>query len=684
MRKIALFVVALILLTSFVLAEGNTVKIQELKPLYNLGEKINLQITLTTVTGIYDYLALSLICNGEERKLPEKEVFLETGGIKIEKQIFLIEKFIGLSKGTCIIRASLQEEPEVYAVTKEFEISDLLNVKLSSEEREFAPGQIISARGEVTKQNGELVNGFIDLMTISDTLQNVTYSDLIKNGFFQIDFAFPEQIKAGQYLISLNAYETDPLGGTTNKGFLNYNILIKQVPTSLEIAFENSNTEIEPGTNLQVKTILHDQTGEKIPANSVIIIKNNASTVVERIEKQTEELLEFPIKSNEPPGEWTVNASSSGLQSEAFFRIKEKEAILTELINRTVSITNIGNVPYNKTVLVKIGNESVNINVSLTVGESKEYLLTAPDGEYQVEVITEDGETALSEITQLTGRAIGIKEASTGIIDIIRHPFVWIFITVVLGFVAFIIFKKGYKKSFFGRIHSFPLLRKKKLESPENYHAEKIIKKDKLIETKNHAELSLSIKGEKQNSSIICLRLNNFDEISLKKSDIKGTFQKIAWLCEENKAFIYENNNHIFFIFAPVKTRTFRNEPTALNMAQKIKEIMSEHNRLFRNKIEFGIALNEGTIIAGDDKNILRFMSMGTLITGAKKIASFSNQEILFSEEINRKLKPHARTEKHSSSSDGDAVFYTLKEIKDTEEYKRFLRSFLKRIEGKD
>jgi len=50
----------------------------------------------------------------------------------------------------------------------------------------------------------------------------------------------------------------------------------------------------------------------------------------------------------------------------------------------------------------------------------------------------------------LTGKAINVKEASNIAIKLIRHPFVWVFILAVLGFVAFTIFRKGYKRSFFG------------------------------------------------------------------------------------------------------------------------------------------------------------------------------------------------------------------------------------------
>lgn len=76
-------------------------------------------------------------------------------------------------------------------------------------------------------------------------------------------------------------------------------------------------------------------------------------------------------------------------------------------------------------------------------------------------------------------------------------------------------------------------------------------------------------------------------------------------------------------------------------------------------------------------------MSMGTLITGAKKIASLSKREVLLSEKINEKLRTHLKTEKHTRNK---VPVFTITQIKkDNEDNKKFIRSFLKRMdEGKD
>ncbi len=636
--------------------------------IYNLGDSFSIPVTIKSSNDISGIFQMDLICEGHDVNFYKNGVGLAAGEEKkMEPSLVLIKSLIGELKGECKIKGILGEE---YILTNNFKISDLITIQVPTENIEgveFKPGENILIEGGAIKENKKDVDGFIELEIISDNESQISQLETINKGFFSINISLPEDMKAGTYLVKLNAYEKDLLEETTNKGFINYNILISQVPTNLEIAFENP--EVEPGTPLKVKAILHDQTGEKIASSAIMTIKNENNKILEQIEKPTDEFLDFPIKYNEAPSEWIVVAVSNKLMSETTFKIKEKKDIRVEIINRTLILTNIGNVPYNDIFLVKIGNESLNINVSLDVDKSQKYILSAPDGEYQVEIITEEG-SKITESVSLTGKAIDVKEASNRVVTLVKYPIVWIFIIAIFGFVAFIIFKKGYKKSFFGYINS----KKRKGEKAIP------LRKNSLVNAKNKAELSLSIKGDKQNVTVVCLKIKNLKEIESKKSSTEETLQKIVDMVEENKAVIYENQDNLFFILAPVKTRTFKNEKVAVDLAEKIKEIIIGHNKLAKQKIEFGISLNYGTIVAKQEKECLKFMSMGTLITTAKKISSLSEKEILLSEKIKERLMSDVKTEKHIKEK---VPFYTIKEIRNKEEHKKFIKSFLDRIEKK-
>ena len=542
MRRTIIPLLLVILLLSPVSAE--IIINEQPNDVYNLGDIISVPATIKAVGDISGILQMDLFCEGHQINFYKNGISLSAGEEKnMDASVILIKEMIGELKGNCKIKTMLGED---YVLTKEFKISDFLTMQIDTEEKEFTPGENIIIKGSAIKENGKDVNGFIDseiIVTGNGSSDSISQPGTINNGFFSLEIPIPADMKAGAYLIKLNAYEKDTQGETTNKGFLDYNIVIKQVPTNLELIIENQ--EVEPGTNLILKTILHDQTGENIESTSTITIKNNQNLMVEQTEISTGETFEYPIKYNEAPTEWKVVAESNELTTELPFTIIEKAGVNVEIINKTVIITNAGNVFYNKTVLVKIGNESLNIYVSLGIDENQKYILDAPNGEYPVEVITQEG-SELKETATLTGKAIGIREAQGELLRAVKSPFVWVFIIMILGFVTFVIFRKVRKKSFSSDIPNF-----KKKEKTKRQLGKKL-----LINTSNRAELSLSIKGDKQDASIVCLKLKNLEEITSKKGNNIEVLQSLDNIAKEHKASIYENQENIFFILARSEEHT--------------------------------------------------------------------------------------------------------------------------------
>jgi len=200
--------------------------------------------------------------------------------------------------------------------------------------------------------------------------------------------------------------------------------------------------------------------------------------------------------------------------------------------------------------------------------------------------------------------------------------------------------------------------------------------------TTNRAELSLSIKeGGKQEASVICLKVKNLRELKSGKGSAAESIQKAMDLAEESKGVYYENQDYLFFIFAPTKTRTFKNEKIALEIAEKIQNLFAGHNKIFNQKIEFGISLDYGTIVAKIENGIFKFMAMGSVMTSAKRIASLSRGEVLLGERMNELLRLSIRTERHIR--EGISVF-SVKEIKrENEEARKCIDRFMKRMEDK-
>ncbi|MBS3086777.1 hypothetical protein J4422_03690 [Candidatus Pacearchaeota archaeon] len=650
---------------------------QQPDAIYNLGDVITVPTTVKSPKSVAGFFQMDLICSGIQENFYKNGVSLSPGEEKkIEASLVLTKSVIGEMKGNCTIKAFLGND---FSLTNNFKISDSIAIKTTFEIVEFNPGETITLLGQALKENGKAVNGLIELSIIEDNSSRISQAGTINNGAFSISLSLPENIKAGNYLIKLNAYEQDIDSQTTNNGFLNQNILVKQVPTSLEIVFDSS--EVQPGTSLRVKAVLHDQTGEKIQSLTFLSIKNRNNKILEQVEIETDQFYEFPVEYNELPSSWKVVAVSNKLTSEANFTILEKEAIKIEIADKIVTITNMGNVLYNKTALVKIGNQSLNIDVYLEVGKSQKYVLTAPDGSYSIEISTGEENASATNVV-LTGKAVDVKKAPGNLGSIIRYPFVWIFIVIILAFAVFIFVSRSSKKSFFGYITS--KIPRKHSDSSQgvgqglNHGYEMVpLTKGSLISSRNKAEISLSIKGDKQDVSVVSLHIKNLKTIQT-KSGLEETLQKIVDIAESKKAAIYEDSSSIIFILSPSLTRTFKNEKAALEIAQSAKEILLHHNKMFKQRIEFGISLNHGPVIGSYENHVFKFSSIDTTLSAAKKISSLANEEILLGEKINDKLRSEVKTIKQNKSG---IDVYAIKEIKNPEQHAKFIKNFTERYE---
>ena len=170
------------------------------------------------------------------------------------------------------------------------------------------------------------------------------------------------------------------------------------------------------------------------------------------------------------------------------------------------------------------------------------------------------------------------------------------------------------------------------------------------------------------------ITIRNLGEVQEKGGNSEEPLQKIINLAENKKGFVYENQNTLFFIFAPSRTKTFQNESTAFELAQTAKEILSNYNKIAKYKLDFGISLEVGSIVERTENGFMEFMSLGILMSNLKKIASASQEEVLLGERIRGKLT-NVRTEKYDN---GRIVFYKIKDIKYYDEgHSRYIKSFL-------
>jgi len=674
MKRVIPLILFLVLVTSLVSAD--IIFTSQPLPTYNFGETITVPVTVKTLKDTSGSLELNLICNGQEINFYKNGISLSTGQEKkLDASVVLTQDMIGQLKGNCLIKASLGSE---YATTQDFSLSNKITINQKIKTPTILPGENFVIEGNAIKESGKTVSGLIETKIFSGVITANTTPvleklDTINKGFFQINSSTFPNMAAGEYKISIRAYEMDLSGQTTNEGTAQTTFTVLQVPQNIEIAIDNK--DVEPGTSLKAKAILHDQTGQNIPTNTTILIQDSKDKLVEKLEVATGEFFEYEIPKDHAPEELKIVASTENLENTQTFNVAKKEDIEVKIVNKTLILTNTGNVPYcNKSILIKIAGSPLNINPCLEVGKEQKYVLTAPEGEYEIEILSE-GKDTVKQKAVLTGGAIGIEEASQSVASLSRYPLVWIFVIIIMGFVAYTVYKKGMKRSFIGYIH------KRKTPLSPNEEPKNIIptRKGSLIKSGNKAELSLSIKGEKQNSVVLTLKIKNLKALESARGNSSETLQKVVSAAEQRKALTYENYDDLFFIFAPAKTRTFKNENPAINVAQKIQEILKHHNKLFKQRIEYGISINYGTIVGKQEPESFKFMSMGTLITISKKLASHSHEEILLSEKFKEHLPSNIKVKKHEANG---TPYYSITEVRGkNEEHQKFIKRFVEGLE---
>ena len=636
-------------------------------PVYNLGDSLTISATVKSLVSATDVLYMDLICEGQSVNFYKNGVSLSSGEEKkVEASLIFTKNLIGEIKGKCKVKGTFKGDS---VLTNEFSVSDKITIIPESNNTIFTPGVPALIKGSALNENGDPANGFIDLKVVEGESILLSKHNTINNGFFSMNIIFPEDIKAGRYLLELSAYEEESgetINEKTNLGFTAYNIDVTQVPTSLEIILDK---EVVPGTNAKIKAVLHDQTGKNIASLAKITIKDDKKGIIAQTEKATDEYLEIPIAYNQKSSVWEVRAEFNSLTAESTFLIQEKKDVNISLVNNTLTITNVGNVPYNDAVTIKIGDKILFVETGLDVDESKKYKLTAPDGEYQISVLKEGGdELILSSF--LTGRVINAKEKK-GIRGL--FSFAWIFIILILGYVTYLFFNKQRKKSFFGFM---PSLFAKKEKPMMMAGIELPLKNSSNLKSKSPLIVSLSIKGTQQKTTAVCLHIKNLREIQKTKGDTEKILQRAIDFAEDNKAMTYENQEYLFFVLAPLKTKTFKNETNALKIAQGIKNSLTEQNRLFKQKINFGISINNGQIIIKKEGELAKFTSLGKFIGNSKRLTSFG-EEIIFSKEVAEALKTEIKAEQINNESDA----YHIKEIKKygTPENKKFVDDLVRK-----
>lgn len=611
--------------------------LSQLKSVYSLGDNLALSVEVSEVKS--GFLRVDLKCEENQANLYNSIISQK----KVDLNIPLTRTHIGELVGNCKVMAGYSGQS---VSSPEFKVSNVINVVINIDRFSAKPGEEVLVKGTASKENGGVVGGFIEIIlegTDISVLRN------IDKGEFEVKLALPENIAGKEYNLQIKVYEK--LGEEiTNQGILNRALVVAQQPSKIDISI-NKQTII-PGEELKFKVILYDQANNQISGEIEANIKDPEEEIGLNKMIQSGQEEKYKIESNFAAGYWTIEASSFDVSAKRLFYVEENEEAEFKLENSTLVIRNIGNVPYQKAVQIVIGNELEIRQMDLDVGEESKFRLVAPDGEYEVKVSDGTRELEFGKIS-LTGNVIGVQDIIKAAGPLGRYPIVWIFLILVFALFVLMLFNKVVKKKFVGWRPSFKHKKVERDKRGEINLGEQI--------GEGEAEHTLVLKGNKENSAVLALKLKNIS---------KDLTEQASREIKARKGVVYNAGDYLLGIFIPSITKTNENELSAVKVAREIEKNLGE--------TEFGLGINTGNIISKKEAGKLKFTSLGNALNLAKKMANLSKNEILLSEESSKKAMNTVKTEK--TERDGVEA-YKITRIVDREKYNKFVSEFLRKQE---
>jgi len=212
----------------------------------------------------------------------------------------------------------------------------------------------------------------------------------------------------------------------------------------LDIQIENNYI---PGQDINFKLILYDDENNKILGQINYIIQNYYSEIIKQGVAGSGDEVVFKLPEDAIQGPWKISASYNSVEVNRLFNVDDLEKAEISLEGDILIIRNIGNTPYDKRILIYIGDNDQTAQIFLEVGQTKEIRLTAPDGKYDIKVIEGNDEKTLEfKEVSLTGNVIGLERVLGKAGFWQKNRIVYLFLGTLLLAVVVIVGLKAYKK----------------------------------------------------------------------------------------------------------------------------------------------------------------------------------------------------------------------------------------------
>ena len=668
-RGIVIFVLVIFMI-SFVSAE--VFFSQQPKETYALGEQISLVIGSDGTPG---WVNVNLKC-GENSSSGNKVFFhyLTENELSLPVSVPLTRDFLREMQGDCYFSMVFD------SVTKSslhFQISSELQIQISLDKEAYEPKEVVYFTGTASKNSGGNVDkGFAEIKFSYNGIEAIVP---VKEGKFAGNISLQENIPSGDYNLDIFVYEKDNKDTITNFHLLNSSISVLSKAKNLEIALTG---DYSPNSDLGFTANLYDQADETMDAVPVAFtLINPSGEQVINVLSETGTTEYYKIKKNALVGYWNLSAEAADLSSE-FNEIYVRENVEAEflLINDTLVVRNVGNVPYDKFVEIKIGeNYTKVLALNLSLGGSVEFELEAPDGEYDVSV--NDGKANINGVALLTGEVVGIKDENRGSLGFFnKYIFSWIIIIGILGLFVFVSARKilNRKSVLFAKDFKHNKDKGGVIKVSEDNKETSVNIKDnsKQVQKGHTADSSSVVQGEKQKATFLSLNIKEDGFINRKGSSSYEAINDAVDLISKARGKVYRSSGHVIGIFAPSITKTFDNSMEVIRVADLIANKFKEHNKKYAQKINFGVGIGEGDIIVDNTGGKFLFTPLGHSLQIVKKISDLAQNDLLLSEGTNVSLGGKLKTIANTSHG---VKTYSINDVIDKGHHSQFLNKFLDR-----
>jgi len=633
-RELVLLSIVFLISCTLPLVSSTIVVEEDFDNVYNIGDTLELGFSIQRQSETGGYVNVFINCDDER-----KPVFTKYINIEAEEKKNFSYSFPASREGDCVVEVELNKDLNGDIIdkgsSKEFEISDEIDLSYNINNVVFSPGDKIEINGTAIKENREPLDGYVQ--GISGNLFNKTIS--VEDGEFSFSHVVEKERLPGNYSIKFHAYEKNSDEEIINKGRKETSIKIMPVPYSINI---KSNKSVKPPAKIPIELEVFDQ-GNNTMANKSVLVKisNKQGDIVFEKTYKSGSSFNYSFASDAGQGFWHVRAYHGDIFSEESVYIAKNKQLEEMIQGEKLIVRNAGNVHYTGIYDINLSNSTYNKtlheSIELDIGESKTFDIGNELGKQGTFNVSAGGETFR---VSFTGAAVSAN------IDPQSYVPALIILAVFIG--GFFIYKKRKTISGFVKKQAGKLKEEKPKDKPKDKKKSKEKKKKKQkqedelvpVEEIYQEKESEEKQGQEEERPRKNIHMTFFD-ISEVEDQVN-----LSRMAKKNGFSVKEMKEGVYFILHYSKDDK-RTDEKLVELARQVRLKAKKMNK------DVSVAINSGEFV--NKASFLKDFSLET-----RKMLGQVEKGILVSENVYKKMGLVSRQSSTMKSKEGVINVYKI------------------------